>query len=430
MSGLNQCTYSFTTNTPLVQYYRVCITCTRNNGNNTNTVVDGSVEEQEVTICINCSAICHDGHKLSTVLRQKMFCHCSLKNGGNHCRVMPKGHSSGYNDDSDDQSNSGCCDHGHSHGHAASSSSSAKKRKYNTITAGHDHSHGHDHDHMNSSSIATNAVGSSCANNNSHSLILWSRYSKHDQDKKVLQQSHLMNIDDANRLAKETFVKSNPWSLSEQDVWKDPQFSMSQNKYNFLQLKMLRLPRFSDIPETWEVGVDSADNFLEEFCSFHAKEKESTGSPGVASHPSKKMAAPMGSSAVLPATSLARNNKTPSKKVILAEALSEDEDDDERVIFATNQPTTSTEEAIVAVTEGDDGGKKKKTTRPKKEAGAPKGPTPSYMIYCNMNRDKHHAENPGVTMIDLTRIIAQIWKNLPQSEKTLYEELAKADKKR
>lgn len=422
MSGLNQCTYSFTSSTPLVQYYRVCITCTRNNNANNNAahadanLMNGS--EEEVVICINCSAICHDGHKLSTVLRQKMFCHCSLKNGGSHCRVLPRDRRHEYDDDSDDCSGCGDMSHSHSHHGHHHPSSSSKKRKYNTISAGHDHCHGHahgghGHDHDHCEGVNGGDTSNVCANNNSHSLILWSRFSKHDQQKKVLQQSHLMNIEDANRLAKETFVKSNPWTMSEQDIWNDPQFSMSENKFHHLQLKIMKLPRNSDIPEVWEVGVDSADHFLEEFCSFHTKGEVSSNSPS-SSTSAKKPAAP---SSAVPSASRSFT-KTPTKRVILPEVNSED--DEERVIFAPSEEVAGEVED----------GKKKKGSRPKKEAGAPKGPTPSYMIYCNMTRDQHQAANPGASMIELTKIIAQIWKNLPAEQKVFYEDLAKADKAR
>jgi hypothetical protein len=276
--------------------------------------------------------------------------------------------------DSDDESDtcSGCGDmsHSHSHGHGHGSSSS-KKRKYNAMSMSHDHchSHGHDHDIVGKISDSTMDTGNICANNNSHSLILWSRFSKHDQQKKVLQQSHLMNIDEANRLAKETFIKANPWSLPEQDICNDHHYSMSRNQWNHLQLKLIRFPRNSDIPEIWEVGVDSADHFLEEFCSFRANGKDI---PQVATSSSTTIVP--GSSKKFPSvvahnrSSMTPSTKTPSKKVILSEL--HDDDDEEHVLFSkASIERTGSDEAVPE----EDTGKKKKGSRPKKEPGAPKG---------------------------------------------------------
>lgn len=61
MLGLNQCSFALTCNDPVIQYYKVCKTCST---------------EGEVKVCLNCASICHEGHNLGTLLRERFFCRC------------------------------------------------------------------------------------------------------------------------------------------------------------------------------------------------------------------------------------------------------------------------------------------------------------------------------------------------------------------
>ncbi len=52
------------------------------------------------------------------------------------------------------------------------------------------------------------------------------------------------------------------------------------------------------------------------------------------------------------------------------------------------------------------------------------------MMFSNSKREQVVAENPGLSMIEISRTIGQHWKSLSAEEKQPYEELAKKDKER
>ena len=68
--------------------------------------------------------------------------------------------------------------------------------------------------------------------------------------------------------------------------------------------------------------------------------------------------------------------------------------------------------------------------RKKKDKNAPKGPLSSFMVYSIEARSVLHKENPTMTMIELSRVIGDNWKNKDPAQREDYELRAKADRDR
>ena len=73
---------------------------------------------------------------------------------------------------------------------------------------------------------------------------------------------------------------------------------------------------------------------------------------------------------------------------------------------------------------------KTKTQRKKKDKNAPKRNMSAFMFYSNDMRDKVKAENPGIAFGDVAKRISVMWKDLSDSEKVKYNEMAEKDKQR
>ena len=54
-----------------------------------------------------------------------------------------------------------------------------------------------------------------------------------------------------------------------------------------------------------------------------------------------------------------------------------------------------------------------------------KRPPSAYILYCNSRREKVTGENPGASMIEITKILAQKWKDISDERKAKYEAQAK-----
>merc|ERR1719394_1438065 len=79
-----------------------------------------------------------------------------------------------------------------------------------------------------------------------------------------------------------------------------------------------------------------------------------------------------------------------------------------------------------------DGGSEKKPAKKKKEKvpGQPKRNLSSYFIYVRDNREKVIADNAGISVTEITKILGAQWKALSAEEKAPYEEKAAQDKVR
>ena len=68
--------------------------------------------------------------------------------------------------------------------------------------------------------------------------------------------------------------------------------------------------------------------------------------------------------------------------------------------------------------------------RRKKDPCAPKAPLNGYLVYFNEERAEMRRKNPGISFGELTKVIAQKWKELPNDDKQRYIVEADADKER
>lgn len=72
-------------------------------------------------------------------------------------------------------------------------------------------------------------------------------------------------------------------------------------------------------------------------------------------------------------------------------------------------------------------GKKRKKLR---DANAPKQPLSGYIRFLNERRDKLRHDHPGLTFVEITRLLGSEWTKLPQHEKQKYLDEAELDKER
>ncbi|CAJ2675602.1 FACT complex subunit SSRP1 [Trifolium pratense] len=90
-----------------------------------------------------------------------------------------------------------------------------------------------------------------------------------------------------------------------------------------------------------------------------------------------------------------------------------------------SKPSTSKKKSKDA----DEGGPKKKQKK-KKDPNAPKRALSGFMFFCQMERENLKKTNPGISFLDVGRVLGEKWKNLSAEEKEPYEAKAQADKKR
>lgn len=79
---------------------------------------------------------------------------------------------------------------------------------------------------------------------------------------------------------------------------------------------------------------------------------------------------------------------------------------------------------------GDGGDKKPAKKKKEKVPGQPKRNLSSYFIYVRENREKVIADNAGISVTEITKILGAQWKALSADEKAPYEEKAAEDKVR
>ena len=73
---------------------------------------------------------------------------------------------------------------------------------------------------------------------------------------------------------------------------------------------------------------------------------------------------------------------------------------------------------------------KPKKTKKMKNPNAPKRALSAWIIYTNEQRPKFKANNPEKSTTELTTLMSQEWRNMTDSDKKKYEDLAKVDKER
>lgn len=65
-----------------------------------------------------------------------------------------------------------------------------------------------------------------------------------------------------------------------------------------------------------------------------------------------------------------------------------------------------------------------------KEAGAPKGPSASFMVFMNQTRASLRAERPDLSMTEMTKVLGDRWRHMRAEDKVPFEELARLDRER
>lgn len=360
MSTINQCTKCITGETKIIQFYRLCITCSA------------------VGVCLNCAGICHENHTLGPLLREKFYCQCHQIT--NCCRAL--------NQFADVSSAN--------HEGNGTNGKTAKKRKFNGVK--------------------------------SEKIYVWTKHNK--SGKLFLSPCYYQTKEEANQAIKQIFIQQNPWHLDEKELYFQDSFTMQYNEQGLLTMKII-----GDNNELWESGADiidgpvPADSLVITGIQSSQSHDEHVPPPSNASHKKAKSSSqannhlsPVGSSSL--GVKDGHHSNGVENHFKLSPNTSTLDDDDDMVIFTDLKPRYED----FADVDKDKG--KKKSTRPKKEAGAPKGPVASYMMFSNTKREQVVAENPGLSMIEISRTIGQHWKSLSAEEKQPYEELAKKDKER
>jgi len=78
----------------------------------------------------------------------------------------------------------------------------------------------------------------------------------------------------------------------------------------------------------------------------------------------------------------------------------------------------------------EEGAKKRKRKTKEKDPNQPKRNMSSYFHFCGERRAEAKEENPGASVGDIAKVMSAIWRELTDTEKGKYEELARKDKER
>merc|ERR1712189_104022 len=89
--------------------------------------------------------------------------------------------------------------------------------------------------------------------------------------------------------------------------------------------------------------------------------------------------------------------------------------------MANYSPPTSDDE---------DDGKKRKRKKKEKDPNQPKRNMSSYFHFCGEKRSDIKEDHPDATVGEVAKLLSAIWKELSETEKAKYEEMAKKDKER
>jgi len=98
---------------------------------------------------------------------------------------------------------------------------------------------------------------------------------------------------------------------------------------------------------------------------------------------------------------------------------------------ATSTSTTSkTSRGSKAASKGSSDAKPAKKQKAKKDPNAPKKPLSAYMFFSQDWRDRVKTESPDATFGETGKILGAKWKELSESDKKPYHDMAARDKKR
>lgn len=369
MSAINQCTRAITGEIRLVQYFRLCITCSA------------------VGVCLNCASICHETHILGPLQRDSFYCQCDQIT--NCCRALnicipSNGNSSKVAE--------------------VAAPPSRKKAAASTPVA----------------SDANNPTPAPSASKKrklkqDKPIVVWTKVTGGD---KSLRDSFITK-EGANREARRLFFEENPFKLAEAELSSSESFRETTEEDG--------TARYSCTVDgiCWEVGCELSSKSDE---TVAPKEKKSKATSSKASTPAHVEPVPAPVAPAAPAPVSASLAPSKSATPVIAPSPAFDDDDDDVVIFAEIKPRY--EELSEEKQDKSAEKSSKKKARPKKEVGAPKGPLASFMMFSNSNRERIAAENPGISMTEVSKIIGDVWKGMTPEEKLPYEERARADKER
>lgn len=205
--------------------------------------------------------------------------------------------------------------------------------------------------------------------------LVWTQFK--DEPKQIISAHY--NIEEANIASKKAFFDFNPWELSPDALRVTRKVAMTYEREGSLRL-------FGQDHEgvTWSAAADVLEDFFLDCLAYKG--------PTV--------------------------GREESMELIHDDRHSEEEED--YVLFSSGGGICAQEKPK----------RKNAKGRKEKEKGAPKHPSASYMFFSNANRDRVLSENPGYTVIDISRHIGNMWKTLSPEEKLPYEEQAKQDRQR
>lgn len=353
MSIINQCTFDITGTARLLQYFRICLTCSK----------DGNAVE----VCLNCASICHEKHRLGPLIREKFSCQCHLKS--KCCRA-----SLHLNDGEDSQVSNG----------DVNNNISGKRRK---LFNGHDMISG--------------------VSSWSRKYVIWSQL---DKRTKVII-AVVKDIENANNKVKEAFVDENPWGLEEHVLKSYPSFTSSYDGAGLLHYQVMS----KDSKQLWHVTAQLAENFLKEYEPLKARSDASQADKDHNNNNNNN-------------NNSNNNNSNGSNKKdapAFRNPWARDVDLEELVRFKDILRA----DEVTDLTEGDK--KTKKVIKPRlKEVGAPKGPMASFMFYSNSVRSSVLKAYPELSMVNISRKIGEMWKELDPEVKAPFDEMAKQDRDR
>lgn len=475
MSSLNQCTYDVSGPCAILQYYRLCYTCSEN-------------QPSFVAVCLNCASICHEEHSLGPVVREPFYCRC-FENDSHICRASRAAQS-------------------HIHRRRA------QDAKFKALQQ-----------QLSRNSMPLYASTASSASRSSKAydkkFVVW--YRTDNQPKSIVKVFE--DIDEANDCVKDAFVEYNPWEFSSLELRRYDTFQSVFSSAGLAQYSVSLRQRTTastasktstspvdlakaggdDIAPNGEVGITSTvserilvedktllekgshwevhaemlEQFLQDYgcepppvmptiipaniqpvawydfpepdpfedtlprslsASKKSSSKKKTSSAvtmtmdmhddvhlplkkaGGAHSAAKKQKKTQGTTSSTPAGS---SSKKKTSKKAKASAIADDDYGYFRLPAASRKrgrPSATQQEESEATPA--------RKSRVLKEEGAPKGPSASFMFFTNVQRPIVRQEHPKLSVIDVTRHIGELWRNLTTEEKAPFEELAKEDRLR
>lgn len=216
--------------------------------------------------------------------------------------------------------------------------------------------------------------GGSAGTSKSDKFLAWTQYG--NESKQVISAHY--SPEDANEAAKKAFVANNPWEWTEDQMRSLGHATQQQFGGG------LRLRAEDGSSEVWLAGADPLDAFFD--------------------------------SCAAPAPAPIARART----------------DDDLVIF--KDPPVEVKKPKEKKEKAEKKEKVEKAVKPRgkqvKEAGQPKGPSASFMFYSSASRERIVANNPGLSVTDISRVIGTEWKGLSAEEKAPFEEMSRADRLR